>query len=839
MKQMKKNRKEHIIQTIILLLLIVVIWLALCIEKGLVPFGEHLIDAGDMGEQSEPLYLHLWDVLHGKKAFYFDWYTSLGCNMAGVDWHFGLISPFNVFFLFIPRNLVVASMPYYILIKLLVMGICIDFVLFRWLPGLDSIIRRALALLYVFCVFNAEYYRAPMWLDVACIFPIVMYGLFQLLLNGKRQIFLWSLTMTAMMSFQHTYMLALMILLITGILFFVDKKISKKFTLLLGTTLQAMALTAIVWIPGILQIASSKRVGHNGNIWDVWESVWLIYPDKWFKLINLGIPIAFILYYIIKNREKRASLFFGGMLSFLLIPFLFEGSNILWHGGSYQGYPVRFGYMVAFWLIIAGGYAVERMEERKGAFVFGTLSFACLLLVFFIQMQPNSKAKIELIFACILGEIVAGFLLCIAGKQKMKVILAAYAVVQAIILVSNCWIYAEDIGGNCVTICEKVEEKKKELINSDTPIDRIKSKSIITNNYPLAMQEAAISSYLAVASQEEQNMLVSLGYASVGDRLTDYGGTLFSDMVMGIKSIFSTEEENDVLYTRTGQVDQWKFYQSKYKYELGILLENEGEINWREGNVFANQNQLAELITGEELFNVKEENSNCISIITQPNSVLYLYSPQMRDVRTITVYCEDNRKTKIMKLHESGWNNGIQELGVWDGEKVDISVEGEVEIDSLQAATLALDQLVEKQPQYGDVSEIAFGYQDVFININSSQNAELFLPIYAQNGWHCKVNGIKTDLRSKAGFLAIPIENGENLVQLQYSSPGKKLGTIISIIGLIWSGLGILWKQKKCNVMERESRILNIGFIFLWVIIIFVIYIMPIIGTGIFIIKGI
>lgn len=46
-------------------------------------------------------------------------------------------------------------------------------------------------------------------------------------------------------------------------------------------------------------------------------------------------------------------------------------------------------------------------------------------------------------------------------------------------------------------------------------------------------------------------------------------------------------------------------------------------------------------------------------------------------------------------------------------------------------------------------------------------------------------------------------------------------------------------EAKKCNVMERESRILNIGFIFLWGIIIFVIYIMPIIGTGIFIIKGI
>ena len=54
--------------------------------------------------QYVPMYIHLCDVLHGTKSLWFDWYTGLGNNMAGATLHFGLISPFNLFFLFIGRG---------------------------------------------------------------------------------------------------------------------------------------------------------------------------------------------------------------------------------------------------------------------------------------------------------------------------------------------------------------------------------------------------------------------------------------------------------------------------------------------------------------------------------------------------------------------------------------------------------------------------------------------------------------------------------------------------------------------------------------------------------------
>ena len=61
-------------------------------------FEQNLLDIGDMMEQCVPVYIHLWDAIHGRKSLLFDWNTGFGNNMVGVVLHFGLISPFNIIF---------------------------------------------------------------------------------------------------------------------------------------------------------------------------------------------------------------------------------------------------------------------------------------------------------------------------------------------------------------------------------------------------------------------------------------------------------------------------------------------------------------------------------------------------------------------------------------------------------------------------------------------------------------------------------------------------------------------------------------------------------------------
>ncbi len=826
---MKKvsGMKYYIKEWGVLAIITVLIWMGFCIMKGLPPFGRHMIDAGDMGEQFEPMYYFIWDVLHGNKNLFFDWRTSLGSNMSGAIWHFGMISPFNVFFLFIPREMVVVSMPYYILIKLIFIGFSMDYVLQKWFQNVSGIMRIAVALMYVFCVYNMEYYRAPLWLDVVFMFPLVIYELFRLLLEGKKTGYVLTLSIIIVMNFQHAYMLALMLILLIGILSILDLRVRDRLTLLIGMTMETALLTAIIWVPGVLQILSSKRVGRNMGVVDIWKNVWIVYPDRWLKLIGLGIPLGLFIAYALKDKhwkKEKAVWFFTYILFILFTPFVFESIHIFWHGGSYQGYPIRFGYMVAFWTLIAGTYAISKYEKNRkcvGWVLTGSIFMAAEL---WICHRQGLQISFVMILLCVCMEFCAGLLIYgISGRILSKVMIC-YAVLHAIALTGNLWIYAYDKEDNFIVKSNEIYEQKDSLFEEITPLDRIRSKTIVSNNYSLPMGVSAMSSYLAITEKERQDMLIDLGYASIGDRLSDYGGTAFSDMLLGIDYVFSEEEENTSLYSKIGQVEDWNLYRSNYCWDTGILLKQINDIAWKKEDPFYNQNLIAKEWFGSSLFDIKESKGNTITIETRPNSILYLYSPQMSTIRNIEIETIDSGKKQEKKLHSSGWDNGIQELGTWNGEKVTITVTGTEEITQLQATVLETGVLQKLNPNYGEISELKYSHTGMAMSLKTKKAGYVYLPIYYSDGWRCQVNGSIRELRAAANMIAIPVEAGNNDIKIQFTAPGLKVGICLSVVGALII-LGCMIKGKSLPIPEREYKIVSIGMVTVWAAIVAVIYI--------------
>lgn len=58
--------------------------------------------------------------------------------------------------------------------------------------------------------------------------------------------------------------------------------------------------------------------------------------------------------------NKKIPDFFCLVIAMLCAPILLESTNLLWHGGSYQGYTMRFAYILTFWLLIAGAYVCDK-----------------------------------------------------------------------------------------------------------------------------------------------------------------------------------------------------------------------------------------------------------------------------------------------------------------------------------------------------------------------------------------------------------------------------------------------------------------------------------------------
>ena len=382
------KKKYVLIEYTILSVLITAIWGVTCGVKGIWPFGSNLYDIGDMFEQCVPLYTYLWDVLHGRKNLLFDWSTGLGNNMIGTDLHFGLISPFNLFFFFVKRSAIEKSMSVYMWIKFLAIGYSMRFVLRKWFPKFSVQMCLSLTLMYVFSTFNLQYYYAPMWLELSFMFPLVIYGYFLLMNENKSNFYTVILAITLMMSFQHGYMLMLFLVLLTGLLPLLSKeKYGSHLVKILASTIIAMMLASWIWVPAFAQIMmNSARANRGFDILEIWNSVWIFNTAKLMKLLNMSIPLSIFAVYMYRNHKGKDSKFFTFVIGILCAPILLESTNILWHGGVYEGYTMRFAYMLAFWIIMAGAYAYDKVgmdEEAQAAVLLhkpggGGIDFGCL-----------------------------------------------------------------------------------------------------------------------------------------------------------------------------------------------------------------------------------------------------------------------------------------------------------------------------------------------------------------------------------------------------------------------------------------------------------------------------
>ena len=68
--------------------------------KGIYPFGSRSIAYYDMPQSFVPLYYRTYDVLHGEKSLFWDWYSGLGVSVVDALGSF-ILSPFNLFFFFV------------------------------------------------------------------------------------------------------------------------------------------------------------------------------------------------------------------------------------------------------------------------------------------------------------------------------------------------------------------------------------------------------------------------------------------------------------------------------------------------------------------------------------------------------------------------------------------------------------------------------------------------------------------------------------------------------------------------------------------------------------------
>ncbi len=162
------------------------------------------------------------------------------------------------------------------------------------------------------------------------------------------------------------------------------------------------------------------------------------------------------------------------------------------------------------------------------------------------------------------------------------------------------------------------------------------------------------------------------------------------------------------------------------------------------------------------------------------------------DAVTFTIYNDQASYTQSIykKGHQmySGVQDYIYNLGCTD-EDMTVTIQlpkGEYTYEDIAIYQYDLDGYQQ------DIDAIQYAMTDVEIDSNyltgsiTSDGGMLFLSLPYSDGWTAYVDGVKTTIKkANIGFMGLEITSGTHTIRLEYSTPGYKVGVVLSVVGVV------------------------------------------------------
>lgn len=809
--------------------------------KGFFPFGAKSIAISDMCHGYIPVYYHLYDFLHGDKSLFFDWYSGAGVNMVGVAAVNGLLSPLNLLFYLTPRAGIAQFMNIFFLVKVFLAALAASFFFKKRFPKLPQQYVTLFSTLYALSGFVLIYYMHVIWLDVVILFPLLLYFCERAVRGKPAAPYVVCVFLTLVCSFYLGVMALIGVFFLSGAYIFIvmDRPDRPRAALRLGLgTALGAALSAFLLLPGYLQMSGSSRYSYTGSIMDILSAAPELNTLK--AVIFSFLQAAFLLAVLLMldfSKRRKASLFAAVSLLILFLPFIIEGSAMLWHFGSYKDFPFRFGFVSIFVLLALAAYCVAEKGDRiplplpepaqAGISVFAVGALLYLNYRFYragingTEGRTLAAADAMKICALLFVAGLAAFLLLFSLKNAR---VRRYAV--CVVCVLQIMPVALFSFGSETHIRYARREHDTEYIApalavagisqaDNTKLQRIHDPEMNLNiNYGFVMGKGALSNWTHQIPAELQSSRRALGYSTTYTLLLDGGGTLFSDALLNMTETVSARKLDERLYQKTGSAEDLTLYENKITLPAAMLADSADmgfttEIRGNCTEIFENQNRIYAALGGEGLLIRTDRNTPQIvsSVAGGKSKAVYMIAAGEREALYFTApyaawydmrisvngevvpvpsyHREDN------ELYASEYNNNCLFLGLFDSENVEVRIEYLTEDAAKNDFAFGLLSV----PKMEALNELQTGYgvsltakkRSVTATVNNAADAAyLLLPVSYDEGWSATVNGESVPVEVAAGYLcAVRVPAGGSEIALKFTPKGLKYGVLVSAAALL------------------------------------------------------
>ena len=615
-------KMKNILLSIAPAMLTFAIFMGVLLAKGIFPFGAGRIDYYDMGQTNAPLYYHIWDVLHGKSALFYSWYMNEGQNLSmgsAIQWN---ISPFNLFFLFIPRNMVMKSLSVFMGLHLAGMALTMYVFLTAVRKETAYHVRFLAAVSYGLCGYTLTHYTIPTYLDTSVFLPLLALGFYKLMKDGKPWVYTLMLGFTTALSYYLGFMHLIYILIFSGVWMFIllrgkeNAEIRRdRIWKIAAGTVGGLAISAVMLIPAVLQMTMSSRFNSNLSGGPVDTLVSILnsvgadeYYVKGWQIYGLECALAVIIFGAIhfrKDIKRTVTVLLMVFIPCALIPF--ESINILWHFGTYYHYPIRCAYLIPFAILtgavyFAGEFAKEAQGENAETplknVVPGVIAscaaviLAGTVLTYFFKHDIWTVQELYRFWKILAAGLFVIFFICALVRYgKVTALKSMFirktALYMMILLPISELVIGASIGyggnphftdtffadpeqsGEYVVTAMELDEKLHLTGDAETDrIQRLKNPDTDLNtNYGMVMGRATVTGWANTVTGTQQKSAEKMGYSTHFMRILDAGGTFFTDSLLGVteyitrvpfEGISSVTEKTGEAETSNGKYELYK-----------------------------------------------------------------------------------------------------------------------------------------------------------------------------------------------------------------------------------------------------------------------------------------
>ena len=855
---------------------------------GLFPWGNLTLAWCDMRQQVVPLLLDLKNILSGSDGMFLNMGNAGGMSFWGVFFFF-LSSPFSFLVAFVDADNIFYFANLLVLLKMAACALTASIFFRRKFPALEISQIVALSVMYSFSGYLLLYYQNVIWLDVMYLFPILLLGFIDLTERNRMTLYTISLAAVITVHYYLSYTAILFLIFAFGIYIFycAPPRGRGRTTLVLAvSTAIAFLMTAVVWLPSLLQYFRSARTVNLAESLSSGRFYTHLYTTLPILLCTAAI-FAAVPFLFLQRKYERKQIMSLFLISFLMfLPLLFEPINKMWHMGSYQAFPSRYGYLNVFLGLILVADVIAQNNRENPRLIRGNpcATFSAFLLLFgtavlgywllthhFKELTVYTRllwgdaksTKYLLSFFC--AAALCYFILFFLFSKRL-VAKRAFSALLCMMVVTECIFTGSIFMGSASNSDQSyrlVADLRGRL--EDDSLYRVKNKQKYFDvNLMGGIGYSTLNHYTSLTDKEYLFFMKKLGFSSYWMEVNSIAATEWTDVLFAnrYEIIFSAETKKDDLAVFDN--GHFAIVESKFPTSFGLLapqkiLEETELPNISRAKLqqylFAEILDMQDRLITEYPFTFSDN----VDITAGEKMVLSRVIPEMVGTLTYeievqgkqTLYfdCFDkfsNRLAEpeynscsvsvngelITEKYPSQLNNGILELGEFTDEHVSITVETRKDLSVRSFGVFGLSHPV-LQKALQDSAKASPQFRRDGDRLIGSATAEdgqvLLLPLPYQPEYKASVNGREAEVfKVFDDIMAVPLQEGENLIAISIIPQGFFAGLTLTIAGVALFAVSLCfakrWKKKKHPKLELTAGLM---FMFIFAAAIFMIYVFP------------